>query len=596
MIVVIALMPGLMILCWGAFEERRRASREIEVNIERMVNLTVAHQERLVESVRQLLTSLAGLEEVRRRQGAACSRFFADLIRKYPSYANLGATDDKGDIFCSAVPADKIFNAGDRSWYQRAMEEKDFVAGDFQIGRITKKATINFGQPVMDETGRIRGVVFAAVDLSVISRLAAKAKLPPGATLTIFDRRGASIARFPRSHQWMGRRAPEALSIKQALRMGREQFEISDIDGVDHFYAFGGIRGASDVYVSISMDKSLPMEQINRWLMRNLGFLLLTTLAALILAGVGAEALILRKVQVIIDAAQRIRRGDFSARTGFAHGPGDINHLAAVFDQMAAALESRDRAMRQAQAHLIQSEKMATIGQLSSGIAHEINNPLAGIMGILQIILAEGAVSGQLKEDLDVVLRETQRIKRIVSDMLVFSRNYDLQPEAVDVGDVMREIVVFMKHQAKINQVSIENMVPRHLDTIESSAAELRQIFMNVILNAIQAMPDGGTLTISHETGPEFLTVKFKDTGHGIDSRHVARVFDPFFTTKASGQGTGLGLSVCLGIARNMGGRITVESEGPGKGALFSVSLPSKLKGGRPSQGLNEGAAQGKES
>ncbi|MBI4369298.1 MAG: hypothetical protein HY547_03600 [Elusimicrobia bacterium] len=223
---------------------------------------------------------------------------------------------------------------------------------------------------------------------------------------------------------------------------------------------------------------------------------------------------------------------------------------------------------------LIQSEKMALVGRLASGVIHEVNNPLTGILGILELTISDCYLSVPARQDLELVLKETKRIKRIVSNMLAFSKNYNLRPEPVDLGQLIGEVVGFLGHQAEMSRVHINNFIPRHLAPIESHGDELKQVFINIIMNALAAMPQGGRLDIAWRLSGQRLAIIFKDSGCGIDPQNLSKIFDPLFTTKMSGQGIGLGLFVCLGIVRGLGGEIKAESEGSSRGATITVSLP----------------------
>jgi signal transduction histidine kinase/HAMP domain-containing protein len=256
-----------------------------------------------------------------------------------------------------------------------------------------------------------------------------------------------------------------------------------------------------------------------------------------------------------------------------------------------AELENALRNLKEAQAQLIQAEKMTGIGQLAAGVAHELNNPLSGILGYCQFAL-EKITQKPLKdltgEDLSTysqylkdIEQQSKRCKAIIQSLLKFSRasaKGDFQP--TDVNFVLKETLAFVKHQLDKHKVKLEEKLTSLPPPITGNASQLQQVFTNLILNAIQAMPDGGELTVSNKVSEDkkILEISFANTGEGIPEENLSKIFEPFFTTKKVGQGTGLGLSVSYGIVKDHGGELEVESA-EGKGATFTVILPIRSAG-----------------
>src|ERR671933_6870 len=214
LLVLLAVLPALGLILYGAAEQRRQAADTVQAEGLRLARLAAGDQEDLNESSRQLLIILARLPAVRDRDAAACSALFAELLRLYPRYANLGVAGADGEIFCSALPLGGPVNVADRSYFQRALQTRDFAIGDYQIGRISNRAAVNVGFPILDEVGRVRAVVFAALDLGWLNLLAARAQLPPGSTLTVVDRDGVVLVRLPDPEGLVGRAPPAAPPVK----------------------------------------------------------------------------------------------------------------------------------------------------------------------------------------------------------------------------------------------------------------------------------------------------------------------------------------------------------------------------------------------
>jgi len=231
--------------------------------------------------------------------------------------------------------------------------------------------------------------------------------------------------------------------------------------------------------------------------------------------------------------------------------------------------------LKQTQAQLIQSAKLAAIGELAANVAHEINNPLTSVLGFTSY-LAEQIQPGQpMREELDLILEEATRARDIVRDLLNFSRQREFEPELTEINPVVEQTIAMVRRQGSLDSVTINEAYGDELPFVEIDPSRMKQVFLNIINNAGYAMKDGGALTIRTYAADGAVAIDFSDTGVGIAPEHLDRIFDPFFTTKPSVSGTGLGLSVSLGIVQAHGGTIEVQSR-LGKGAIFTVKLPAK--------------------
>ncbi|HID64440.1 MAG TPA: response regulator [Anaerolineae bacterium] len=236
-------------------------------------------------------------------------------------------------------------------------------------------------------------------------------------------------------------------------------------------------------------------------------------------------------------------------------------------------VEERTRELQAAQEQLLQSEKLASIGQLAAGVAHEINNPMGVILGFAQGILKTLPEDDPLKKPLSTIEKESLRCKRIVQNLLDFARHSEPTPHPTDINELVDVSCELVEHQISLHNVKLVKGYDPALPPIMADPHQLQQVFINIMLNAYQAMPDGGTLHITTRTVGSELQVIFTDTGTGIPPESVQNIFDPFFTTKEVGEGTGLGLSVSYGIVKAHGGDIEVDSQ-VGKGTTFIIKLP----------------------
>jgi PAS domain S-box-containing protein len=231
-----------------------------------------------------------------------------------------------------------------------------------------------------------------------------------------------------------------------------------------------------------------------------------------------------------------------------------------------------------------QAEKLAAVGQLSSGLAHEIGTPLNVIAGRAELMIQKMAPSDPMRENLGRILSQIERITKIVNQLLDFARSRPLEARPVRLGSLIREILSLLEHQIRSNRIAVDFEPPDPFPEIAADPDQIQQVFLNVLINAIQAMPAGGTLSVRFSrttrrrqredpVGNRFVRVEISDTGSGIPPEQISRVFDPFFTTKDIGKGTGLGLAISSRIVQSHGGWMNVKSI-RGDGSLFNIYLP----------------------
>jgi two-component system NtrC family sensor kinase len=294
--------------------------------------------------------------------------------------------------------------------------------------------------------------------------------------------------------------------------------------------------------------------------------LLLVLFGAIIFAFTHALA---RPIRRFKGYTTRIAQGDFSFIRPARRYRDEFTDLAMAVNQMLAELRTQ-------QDRVVKGAKLAAVGTLTSGIAHEINNPLNNI-SITTEALMEGLQSFSDEEKwrhLQDIYFETERASEIVKSLLDFTRKERPDTELVDLQEVLHSTIRLVQNEMAINNVSLTSEIPADMPTVLGAPNPFRQVFLNLLLNAIQAMPGGGSIRVrANLHAAERVCVDISDTGPGIPADVLPRIFDPFFTTKEPGKGTGLGLSTSLGIVRKFGGDIHVTSE-PGHGTLFHVCLP----------------------
>jgi len=272
-------------------------------------------------------------------------------------------------------------------------------------------------------------------------------------------------------------------------------------------------------------------------------------------------------------------RSDGSSRRSLVSagvGPGTISGRDAKDGGGAIQYMVKDiEKQRQMREQIAQADKLASLGELSAGIAHEINNPLGIILGYTQLLLRNEEQGSERQADLQTIEKHVRNCKSIVENLLNFTRSSPPQKKEVHIHDTLDDVIKFIGHHADLEEINFTVNYDCNIPNLMLDEKKIRQVFINLLMNAVHAIGKKGTIAVTtrYEKSRGHALISIADTGYGIENKDLARIFDPFYTTKPTGEGTGLGLSVSYGIIKNHGGTITVKSA-PGTGSVFTVDLP----------------------
>jgi two-component system, NtrC family, sensor kinase len=343
------------------------------------------------------------------------------------------------------------------------------------------------------------------------------------------------------------------------------------------------------------IDANLSLATVNEQRAQQQASLAWFLAGAILLGSVLATAFIWivihRPVKELIDGTHRVADGDLSYRLPVGSDD-ELGELARSFNGMTAQLAGVQAEIEERVRHktaeleklhktLLTSEKMASLGKLSATVAHEINNPLFGILTYARLVQrsllkVEFAGRDEVSEQLQTIERECKRCGELVKNLLAFSRQQPGRREPHDLNAVVHRAVLLVKHKLDLQNIQLRETLPEDLPEVECNASQIEQVTIALLVNASEAMPKGGAVEVTTEFDPAAgqVVLRVKDTGHGIPPEVVPRIFDPFFTTKDDQHRTGLGLAVAAGIVEQHAGVITVQSK-PGEGAEFTVALPA---------------------
>jgi len=444
--------------------------------------------------------------------------------------------------------------------------------------------------PVLDDHGEVLGVLYGGKLLNGDYHLVDKIRetVYEGekyhgrdiGTATIFqgDLRIATNVRTTDGKRAIGTRVSAEVSDR-VLTEEKPWVERAFVVNDWYITAYEPIRNVTGqvvgiLYVGVFEGKFADMKRRALWTVIGIS---LGAIAIAVLICCFLSKTLMNPINTLVLAARRLADGDLKQRVQPDKSTEEIGALGKVFNSMAASIEDRDERLRQhAQEQIMKSEKLAMIGSLAAGVAHEINNPLGSILLFSRLLLRKAPAEGVQRENLERIAREAERCQNIVQGLLEFARQPEPKTEALDVNEVVQKPVSLLENQAMFHNINIVKELQPDLPPVCADASQLQQVFVNILVNAAEAMNGEGTLTIATRAVPDAdrVEIRFTDTGCGIPKENLPHLFEPFFTTKDVGSGTGLGLSISYGIIERHGGTIEVLSR-VDEGSSFLITLPT---------------------
>lgn len=454
----------------------------------------------------------------------------------------------------------------------------------------TSGMLIKAAAPVLDYNGTLVGVLYGGKLLNrnyeVVDKIKntvyhdEKYEGKDIGTATIFqgDLRISTNVRNTEGERAIGTRVSQEV-YEQVLVHGKPWFGRAFVVNDWYITAYKPIKDVAGrivgmLYVGILEKKYADMKRNTLWLF------LSVTLAGMSIAILTSYFLakgIANPIKNLVSATKRLAQGNLDQKIR-SKSKDEIGELGRAFNSMVGSIRDRDERLKeQAELQIMKSERLAMIGRLAAGVAHEINNPLGGILLYSHLMLEELSPDDSRREGLEKIVRETDRCTKIVRGLLDFARPSEPKVEIGKLEDVVKSVLLLVEKQPLFQNIVVEKRFDLNVPVIPFDKSQMQQVFINIILNAAESMEGEGELLTEVKLSDEgkYVEAKFADSGHGIPEENFEKLFEPFFTTKRHGNGTGLGLSISYGIVKKHGGTIEVRSE-VGKGSTFTVKLPVK--------------------
>lgn len=347
-IVLMSIIPAFALIYLSAAERKRQISQEIEDNAVRLSRFLASNLERDLSEARGFLNSTSQLIASRPIEDNACAMLLNGLLGSSSVYKNLGTADLDGSLACSARPVSGKADMSKFKWFEASKTERDFAVGFDFNGAMGKEASIILAYPVIDGKGGLRRILFAVMDLDWVNRLAEDSRLPAGSAISVTNRRGDAIARYPDPDKWVGKAYPIVRTPQNTAAHDSVKVAIG-IDGIKRLYAFAPVSGPGELIVHVGIKREAIWEPANRALRKQLFALGLVTALAILAAWFTSDIFLLKQVRALIRATKELGAGKAGVRTSLSYDIGELGELARAFDEMAETLEWREAQLREAE-------------------------------------------------------------------------------------------------------------------------------------------------------------------------------------------------------------------------------------------------------
>jgi C4-dicarboxylate-specific signal transduction histidine kinase len=595
---LVLLLPMLSAMAWLANRTRHERRDEVRDEAVSIAAMAAAQLEQYFVAVDAVAYAVSRHPALISQERDDFDRFVGDFLRKQPFVTNVVLTSPEGLVLAAAFPplrdVGQVAPAAAVGITQVVRTRQPYM-GNLETSPVTGRPVVLLGYPVQNEHDAVVAVLGFALDLDRLQTAFADIPLPDGSVITIVDRQNRVIARSRDADRFVGSPAWTGFGKSGGLRTASLQV---DLDGVERFTAEVGVRGGAWT-LSVGIPRSVVRERLQPLWGRNLSFVATAVFTLMCLAFLIAwqTSLHLNRLR---GAAQRMAGGDLSPLNRAPTPNLEFAKLQDTFIDLAANLrdarDALDRRMAQErqmnetlhslQRQVVRQERLAAVGLLVSGVAHEVNNPLQAILGTAELVERRSDVAADIAEEIGFLKTQASRASEIIRNLARFTSQQSGPPALVDLCDVVGEVVRLRGRDLEAAGILLETQGTT-TGHVYANFTELEQVTLNFVINAQQAIEASrahGRILIRLLEVEHRVRLEVVDDGPGVRPEDEPKLFQPFFTTKPVGKGTGLGLSVSYGIIDSYGGTIGHCGNEWG-GATFFFELPVVDKSSTTSDG-----------
>jgi C4-dicarboxylate-specific signal transduction histidine kinase len=585
-ITVTLLVPIAIAAAWSANVTRAEHESELREQAASVASTAAAYLNQYLNGLDSMASALVRHPAVQGLDRAQSDRLFADVLHGQPLILNIVLTDQHGALRGTALP--NPANTGtpvELRYWKDVVDSGKPMIGELTNGPLTGKPTVLIAYPVRDKDEVVIGALALGLNLALMQRVFAEVPLPDGSVVTLADTHGRLLARSRDAERYIGQLMTAHPMLPRDVPRTQT---LTGLDGIERVYG-NAVVERGPWLLSVGIPTSLALMRVAPLYRRNLAIALSAIGAVLALALV-LSTMMSRGVNRVRDAVQTIADGDLSPPVRTSVPNRELAQLQDAFITMAANLREahdaldrqveQERMMRETlqslQRQVVRQERLAAVGVLVSGVAHELNNPLQAILGTAELLERHPGLSSEALEEIAFVKTQSGRAREIIRNLSRFSSQQSGPPTLVDLRDVISEVIQLRRRDLDNATIALE-VETATLRKVYANFTEVEQVTLNFVINAQQSIESGGRqkgrILIRVFDAGKKVRLEVQDDGPGVAPEDEPKLFQPFFTTKPVGKGTGLGLSVSYGIIESYGGAIGYHGNEWG-GATFFFELP----------------------
>ncbi len=593
LIIILTAVPGILLLVQVGINQREAAKQDTMDEVIHLARVASSVEALMVDNAKSFLLTVSHLPTVREKNYDECNAIFRHMFEDhFDYYSAFYVADLEGNILCSPPEKHAPPDFKDCDHYQKLIQATDFTLSGYHICKVTGKSVMSVGYPVYDMNNQLFNVANVSLDLIWFYDFAKSAGLPEGGELIVMDANGTILSHYPDNDRWRGYRLPETNIVTQLWEQKSGYLIGEGLSGEETLYAISAINGTSGTLsVIMGLPTRIAFATANTTLQRNLTIMIIVILLVVIFMWILGDALIIRQAKALVQATEKLAKGDLTARSGITYLQGELGQLARSFDGMADEIAirtaERDRQEAELKEYTLNLEHSnEELRNFTSVASHDLQEPLRKIQTFGEM-LQERYGSQLDARGINYLTRMRDaagRMQLLLSETLSFSRsiNKEYQFSKVNLEQVVRQVLIDLDWQVEQKQALVEI---KELPTVEADEVQISQLFQNLLSNALKFHSPGRQPEITiyspypkDKTDPEGMCeIRVQDNGIGFNEKYLDRIFQPFQRLDSSGDfpGIGMGLTICRKIVDNHGGTISAHSS-PGKGTTFVVRLPKK--------------------
>jgi len=578
----VLLIPFAAIELWSEGQTRLERAAEAQAQAGSVAATAASHLNQYLNGLDAMASALQRHPAVIGLDRTQCDRLFSEVLGHQPLLLNVAVTDLTGRIQGSGLPTTDPRMAVDFAADVVSLGKP--AISELMTGQVSKKPTVVLAYPVRDANRTIVGVLGLGINLTQLQTLFTAIPLPGGSVITLTDEKSRVLARSRDAERYIGTVITEPSALPSDV--APEQVQVG-LDGIRRYYG-NAVVDRGPWLLSVGIPTSVAVERSAPQWRRSFAIADVTICVALLLA-LWLSTLMSDGVNRVRENAQRIADGDLSPpppgpapnlelarlQTAFASMAASLRETHKALDRQIEQERSTHEALQSLQRQVVRQERLAAVGVLVSGVAHELNNPLQAILGTAEL-LEHHQLPAEALEEIALVKTQSSRAREIIRNLSRFSSQQPGPPAPVDLREVIAEVVQLRHRDLEVSSVTLEvqSFTSRK---VHANFTELEQVILNFVINAQQAIESvgraRGRILIRVVDAAKLVRVEVQDDGPGVSAEDEPKLFQPFFTTKPVGKGTGLGLSVSYGIIESYGGTIGYTGNAWG-GATFFFELP----------------------